>query len=89
MMRKEASSQLLNGSRTDPSRVKTQAKQRARMEADRQTEQLKARLGEYAIEAVEEYFPEQYRAKRRAELAQVFVGGLLLGLLVRELLRAK
>ncbi len=69
--------------RVDTEEMKQRAKVRAKVEADKQADVLRSRLGELAVEAAQEYFPEQYQRRRRQDMVKAFAAGIAVGVLSR------
>lgn len=73
------------------------ARQRSSQEIDSRTEELqnelgtfvRSELGEFALDAVEQFFPEQTRARRRQRLTRAFVVGVLVGAVAKTALRRR
>lgn len=63
--------------------ARQRARQRAEFEAERQANALRAELGTRAWEALEEYFPEEAKARRRRQRLRALIAGVALGLGVR------
>lgn len=63
--------------------ARERARERAATEADRQTSALKDELGTIAWDTVEEYFPEQAKARRREQRLRALAVGVAIGLGVR------
>lgn len=66
--------------------VRAQARQRATTEAERQADELRAQLGTRAWETLEEYFPEEARARRRRQQIRALVAGAAIGLGIRAVI---
>lgn len=63
------------------------AKARARMEAQRQAEVAKEEVGRMVADAVESYFPEEAKARRRRLARRAFFAGVAVGFLLGNALR--
>ena len=61
---------------------RAQTKERAQRTAQRKADEAKAEFGRLAFDALEDYFPEQARQRRRRNGAQLLVVGLAVGLLL-------
>jgi len=57
-------------------------KERARIGAERQAETAKHEIGRMVVDAVEEYFPEETRGRRRRIARRAFFAGLAVGFLL-------
>ena len=64
----------------------TEATERARSAAERRTEAAKRRIGRMALDAVEGYFPEEARSRRRRSAKRAFLLGVGVGILIATLL---
>lgn len=72
-------------------------RQRSSQEIDSRTEELgdelgtfvKSELGEFAYDAVEQFFPEQTRARRRQQFTRAFVVGVLVGAVAKTALHRR
>ena len=72
-------------------------RQRSSQEIDFRTEELgdevgtfvRSELGEFAHDAVEQFFPEQTRARRRQLLTRAFVVGVLVGAVAKTALHRR
>lgn len=67
--------------------ARERARERAATEADRQTNALRAELGEFAWKTLEEYFPEQAKARRRRQRLRALAVGVVVGLGARAAVR--
>jgi hypothetical protein len=67
------------------SETRSRAKARARQEAQRQADVAKEELGRMAFDALEEYFPEQAKSRRRSDRMRILVAGIAIGILLRHL----
>lgn len=62
-------------------------KERAMMSAERGAESAKHELGRMVVDAVEEYFPEETKDRRRRVARRAFFAGMALGLFLGAALR--
>lgn len=67
--------------------ARAQARERATTEAERQAEALRTQMGERAWDALEAYFPEEAKARRRRQRLRALIAGVALGLGVRAAVR--
>lgn len=58
-----------------------------RSRAGERGELVRHEVGERMFDIMTEYFPDEYRERRRAELTRAFGAGLAVGFLGRELVR--
>ena len=73
------------------------AQQRSSQEIDSRTEELQDELGtfvknelaEFAFDAVEQFFPEQTRTRRRQQFTRAFVVGVLVGAVAKTALHRR
>ena len=65
---------------------RSRTRERAQRTAQRKADEAKEEFGRLAFDALEEYFPEQARERRRRNGAQLLVVGLAVGLLLGYLL---
>lgn len=63
--------------------AREQARERAVIEAERKANTLRDEFGELAWDTMEEYFPEQAKARRRQQRVRALAIGLVVGLAVR------
>lgn len=70
-----------------PTNSTKRAKKRARSEAQRQASYAKDEFGRMVADAVEEYFPEETRARRRRMARRAFFAGVAVGFLLGNALR--
>lgn len=62
--------------------AKSETRDRAREQAQRQVDVLRDEVGRMAFEMAEQYFPEEAKSRRRKSGAKVFAVGFAVGLLV-------
>ena len=66
--------------------TKEEAKRRAQATAQKKANEAKEELGRRAYDTLEEYFPEQARARRKQNRLQLIMVGVAVGILVRHFL---
>ena len=67
-------------------RAKDRAARTAKDRAGQQTESVKGRVGDAFFDFAEEMFPETAKKRQRRDLTTVFVVGIAVGILFRQLL---
>lgn len=75
-----------SGTRDRLQATRERAKRRARVTAQLKADEAREELGRLAFDTLEDYFPEQARARRRQNRLQLIVVGVVVGFLVRHLL---
>lgn len=65
--------------------AKVRYEDRAREKVQQRADRAKEELGRRTFERLEEYFPEQARARRRQNGARAFLVGVAVGILLRHL----
>lgn len=65
------------------SRLRSQVRERDLI-TDEQTEVIKHEVGRLALNLVEDYFPDETKARRRTLAKRAFVVGVVVGMLLRH-----
>lgn len=65
---------------------RSQAKEQARKSAQKQADVAKEQIAELAFEALEQYFPEQAKSRRRQSSGKTLLLGIVIGALLYALL---
>jgi ferric-dicitrate binding protein FerR (iron transport regulator) len=68
------------------SEARSQAKEQARKSAQKQADIAKEQFGELAFEALEQYFPEQAKSRRRQHSGMTLLIGVVIGVVLYALL---
>lgn len=71
----------------DYSEYAQKVRSEARDRAGERGQLVRHEVGDRMFDIMTEYFPEEYAARRRSELARAFGAGLAVGFLGRELVR--
>lgn len=71
---------------TSRSEVRSQAKEQARKSAQKQADMAKEQLGDMAFEALEQYFPEKAKSRRRQSSGKTLLLGIVIGVILYALL---
>lgn len=77
---------IQNMTRDQLQMTKEEAKRRAQETAQQKANEAKEEFGRRAFETLEEYFPEQTRARRKQNSLQMLMVGVAIGILVRHFL---
>lgn len=80
MFPNDAVSTIVNSETSTNARER--ARERARTSAERQAEQARSQIGSFALDMVEEYFPEEAKSRRRQGARRAFVLGMALGFFI-------
>lgn len=75
-----------SGTRDQLQATRERAKQRAQATAQLKADEAKEEFGRLAFDTLEEYFPEQAKARRRQDRLQFIMVGVAVGFLLRHLL---
>lgn len=65
---------------------RSEASERAKVAAQRRADDAREEFGRMAFDALEEYFPEQAKERRREDGMRLFLVGLVVGFLLRSVL---
>lgn len=75
-----------SGTRDQLQATKERTKRRAQTTAQLKADEAKEELGRLAFDTLEEYFPEQAKAKRQQNRLQLIMVGVAVGFLIRHFL---
>jgi hypothetical protein len=78
-------SAVTNGRSLSPAAFTESVKDRARRGARQQAGLARQEVGRRAFDLLEEYFPEEAKSRRQRNSASVFLLGLAVGILLRQL----
>ena len=68
------------------SEARSQAKEQARKSAQKQADMAKEQIAELAFEALEQYFPEKAKSRRRQHSGMTLLIGIVIGVALYALL---